>query len=341
MTWQIWNEQNSPKYFAPKANVRSYAKLLKSAGDAIHAAEPGADIILGGMWGPRLGEEGRDPGHATTWPRSTGCGESNRASTRSRSTPTRRAPTARSRPVTSPARSVKKAHDKKAGMWVTEIGWAGRRTRPRTRHQGQEGPGQGAHRRLRAYQARRAATQPARHLLVLVARQARAATRSATGVATPDCEPRTAPPNRPGRRLSSSPVDPGAAGGRCSLRRRRPARRRGAPAAGGGRPARLLWRRRRRDRSATADYSTMAAAEVGTAALRARLGADEPSAGRLRLGRLRRPRRRRRRRSGSGRSRSSSTRRVGSRRSTATPATRPARRTRRGAPAALEAWRAS
>ncbi len=51
-TWQIWNEQNSPKYFAPKADVGKYAKLLKGAGDAIHAVQPGADVILGGMWGP-------------------------------------------------------------------------------------------------------------------------------------------------------------------------------------------------------------------------------------------------------------------------------------------------
>ncbi len=52
MTWQVWNEQNSPKYFAPKVSVRSYAKMLKSTGKAIHAISPRFDVILGGMWGP-------------------------------------------------------------------------------------------------------------------------------------------------------------------------------------------------------------------------------------------------------------------------------------------------
>src|SRR6185369_237350 len=51
-TWQLWNEQNSPKYFAPKVSVSTYGKLLKSAGAEIRSKQPGADIILGGMWGP-------------------------------------------------------------------------------------------------------------------------------------------------------------------------------------------------------------------------------------------------------------------------------------------------
>jgi len=50
--WQIWNEQNSPKYYAPKVNVRGYAALVKEAGKAIRAEDPRADVVLGGMWGP-------------------------------------------------------------------------------------------------------------------------------------------------------------------------------------------------------------------------------------------------------------------------------------------------
>jgi hypothetical protein len=51
-TWQILNEQNSPKYFAPEPNVRRYAAIVKATGSAIRSVDPGADIILGGMWGP-------------------------------------------------------------------------------------------------------------------------------------------------------------------------------------------------------------------------------------------------------------------------------------------------
>jgi len=50
--WQVWNEQNSPKYFAPRVDVRTYAKLLKAASKAIKSVDPGAEVMLGGMWGP-------------------------------------------------------------------------------------------------------------------------------------------------------------------------------------------------------------------------------------------------------------------------------------------------
>lgn len=50
--WQLWNEQNSPKYFAPKVDIKAYAKMVKAAGSAIHQADPGADVVLGGAWGP-------------------------------------------------------------------------------------------------------------------------------------------------------------------------------------------------------------------------------------------------------------------------------------------------
>jgi hypothetical protein len=52
-SWQLWNEQNSPKYFAPRPDPASYAHLLFEASKAIRAADPSAEIVLGGMWGPR------------------------------------------------------------------------------------------------------------------------------------------------------------------------------------------------------------------------------------------------------------------------------------------------
>jgi GH35 family endo-1,4-beta-xylanase len=51
-TWQIWNEQNSPKYFHPKPNPAAYSHLLVTASNAIRSVDPGAEIVLGGMWGP-------------------------------------------------------------------------------------------------------------------------------------------------------------------------------------------------------------------------------------------------------------------------------------------------
>jgi polysaccharide biosynthesis protein PslG len=52
-TWQIWNEPNSPKYSAPDASPAAYAALLQVTSEAIRGADPDAEIVLGGIWGPR------------------------------------------------------------------------------------------------------------------------------------------------------------------------------------------------------------------------------------------------------------------------------------------------
>jgi hypothetical protein len=48
--WQIWNEQNSPTYFQPAPDPQAYADLLRIASDAIRKRDPGAQIVLGGMF---------------------------------------------------------------------------------------------------------------------------------------------------------------------------------------------------------------------------------------------------------------------------------------------------
>jgi Beta-galactosidase len=56
-SWQIWNEPNSATYLRPRPRPRSYYQLLKSASRAIRSRDPGARIILGGLFGtpPRPG----------------------------------------------------------------------------------------------------------------------------------------------------------------------------------------------------------------------------------------------------------------------------------------------
>jgi hypothetical protein len=48
-TWQIWNEQNF-KYFVARPNPADYGKLLKLSNTAIRGVDPGAKLILGGMF---------------------------------------------------------------------------------------------------------------------------------------------------------------------------------------------------------------------------------------------------------------------------------------------------
>ena len=50
-SWQIWNEPNLPKYFAPHPSPREYARLLQISHDAIKSRDPWARIVLAGMPG--------------------------------------------------------------------------------------------------------------------------------------------------------------------------------------------------------------------------------------------------------------------------------------------------
>jgi Beta-galactosidase len=123
MTWQVWNEQNSPKYFAPKVSVSSYAKMLKSTGNAIHAAVPGTDVILGGMWGPDTAKKVVLPvrDYLTKLYKVKGIEKT--------------FDSIALHPYSSSAdgaldalkvaeQVVNKSGDRKVGSWITEIGWA-------------------------------------------------------------------------------------------------------------------------------------------------------------------------------------------------------------------------
>ena len=48
-SWQIWNEPNLEKYFAPGPSVEQYARLLRISHDAIKQKDPQAKIVLAGM----------------------------------------------------------------------------------------------------------------------------------------------------------------------------------------------------------------------------------------------------------------------------------------------------
>ena len=63
-SWQIWNEPNLKKYFAPgsttmQAKANKYARLLQISHDAIKAKDPKATIVLAGM--PGNGDRGSRP----------------------------------------------------------------------------------------------------------------------------------------------------------------------------------------------------------------------------------------------------------------------------------------
>jgi hypothetical protein len=50
-SWQIWNEPNLKKYFAPAPSPGQYARLLQISYPSIKQVDPKAQVVLGGMTG--------------------------------------------------------------------------------------------------------------------------------------------------------------------------------------------------------------------------------------------------------------------------------------------------
>jgi hypothetical protein len=48
-TWQIWNEPNLTRYWSRQPFAPSYVALLRAAHAAVHAADPGATVVLAGL----------------------------------------------------------------------------------------------------------------------------------------------------------------------------------------------------------------------------------------------------------------------------------------------------
>jgi Glycosyl hydrolase catalytic core/Bacterial Ig-like domain len=52
-SWQVWNEPNLTKYFAPAPSASEYARLLQISYPAIKSVDPNALVVLGGIVGYR------------------------------------------------------------------------------------------------------------------------------------------------------------------------------------------------------------------------------------------------------------------------------------------------
>lgn len=153
--WQVWNEQNSPKYFAPRVDVKSYAKLLEATSKAIKAVDPGAEVMLGGMWGPAAASKVVLPlrpylerlyaikgieksfDSLALHPYAANKGASLEQLEVAR-------------------RTAKQAGDRKVDMWITELGWAadGPKTSPYVK--GPEGQAKLLRKTLSAFERKRA-----------------------------------------------------------------------------------------------------------------------------------------------------------------------------------------
>ena len=122
--WQIWNEQNSDTFYKPKPKVGAYADLVEASDRALAAVDPGADVVLGGMFlSPGGGEKPSLFAHdylaklydvKGAKKRFDGVAAHPYASSLSKV----------ELQVELLREAMKKAGDRKASMWVTEVGWA-------------------------------------------------------------------------------------------------------------------------------------------------------------------------------------------------------------------------
>jgi hypothetical protein len=119
--WQVWNEPNLARFHEPHADASAYAELLRPTATAIRIADPSAEVLLGGLFGPSSNERMigarrflkqlyREPEIEDSFdgiavhpysPRAKGVLAQIRA-----------------------ARNVGRAHDSNFDLWITEIGWA-------------------------------------------------------------------------------------------------------------------------------------------------------------------------------------------------------------------------
>lgn len=127
--WQIWNEQNF-EYFVTRPNPAEYGRLVKLSSVAIKGADPGARVILGGLFArPREAEFKRKPPLAyfatdfldQMYEKTPGIKSKFQGVALHPYTSTFR----RLTPYIEELRAVLKAnHDAAKGLWITELGWS-------------------------------------------------------------------------------------------------------------------------------------------------------------------------------------------------------------------------
>jgi len=119
-TWQIWNEQNNPNYFAPRPKPKAYAKLVRLASHAARSRDKHAKIVLGGM------VDKPDPKHSMTASRFLSKFYKAKGARRSFNAVAVHpySPTVRNlkHQMTKLHKVIKRRHDN-AKMFVTEVGW--------------------------------------------------------------------------------------------------------------------------------------------------------------------------------------------------------------------------
>jgi polysaccharide biosynthesis protein PslG len=135
--WQVWNEENF-KYFVAKPNPAEYGKLVKLSYAAIKGADPGAKVVLGGMFAQPKGSRNAAGKH-----KSLNWYASDFLEQMYKRTPGIKAKfnavalhpyTSRYQLLTPEIEEfraiLKENHDAGKGLWITELGWSSQKQKP-------------------------------------------------------------------------------------------------------------------------------------------------------------------------------------------------------------------
>jgi hypothetical protein len=126
-SWQIWNEPNLRQYWPRGPNARQYARLLRTVGAAIKRRDRGAEIVTAGVAPSRL----RSAINIFTYiGRMYRAGGARAFDTMAINSFARNASALR-RLMDRVRRTMNRRRDRRARIWITEIGWCSNR---RVRH---------------------------------------------------------------------------------------------------------------------------------------------------------------------------------------------------------------
>ena len=134
-TWQIWNEENF-KYFVAQPNPAEYGKLVKLSYAAIKGVDPGAQILLGGLFArPKEALLTRKPPLAYFATDFLEQMYKRRPASRSKFNGVALHPyTTRYQELTPDIEELRAVlthnHDAGKGLWITELGWSSKPPSP-------------------------------------------------------------------------------------------------------------------------------------------------------------------------------------------------------------------
>ena len=119
--WQLWNEMNSPSFWFHKPNAKQYVSLLKVFNRGIKSGDPSAKIVLGGLFRtPRIRNGIPLDRYLPAIYKAKGKKFFDAVAMHPYST----TPNDALRAVTDTRKIMAQNRDKKAKLWITEIGWA-------------------------------------------------------------------------------------------------------------------------------------------------------------------------------------------------------------------------